>query len=537
MRRRCSQGVLALAFSLALFAAGSPSVAEESEDTEILRRGNGAELQSLDPHIVTGMPEVRVLRALYEGLVALSPDTLEPIPAAALSWEVLNKGTLYRFSLDPEARWSNGDPVRAGDFVESLQRMLSAKLGAPYASQLFVLRNAQAYFRGELTDFTKVGARAIDPLTLELELEAPTPYFLSLLVNPPWFPVHRESAERTGSWTSRNSEWAKPGALVTNGPYQLAEWRLNDFLRVTRNSHFPRADQFPLDEIVFFPIPNIYTEERAFLDGLLDVTAIVSPQRIRYYLEGEAAGTLQVEPDLGVYYLILNTTVPPLDDVRVRQALSLSLNRASISRDIRKRGEPSASHFTPVGIGGYKPPSVLREDSEEARQLLADAGYDEENPLPPLPFLFNTSETHRPIAEAIQAIWKNQLGLEIQLINKEWKSYLADRQRRDFTIARAGWLGDYLDPETFLGLWTSQSTNNFTGWSHPEYDRLMNEAARLPSGQERYGYLRKAEEILLRETPIIPVFFYNRAFLLSPSVQNWPTNILGYTNYSGITIE
>ena len=180
---------------------------------------------------------------------------------------------------------------------------------------------------------------------------------------------------------------------------------------------------------------------------------------------------------------------------------------------------------------------MLREDSEIARQLLAEAGYDEENPLPPLPFLFNTSETHRPIAEAIQAIWKNQLGLEIQLVNKEWKSYLADRQRRDFTIARAGWLGDYLDPETFLGLWTSQSTNNFTGWSHPEYDRLMNEAARLPSGQQRYGYLRKAEEILLRETPIIPVFFYNRAFLLSPSIKNWPTNILGYTNYSGITIK
>ena len=509
----------------------------KTAEQQILRRGNGAELQSLDPHIVTGMPESRVLRALFEGLVALDPESLNPVPAGALSWEVFDRGTRYRFSLDPDSRWSNGDPVHATDFAESIQRILTPELGAGYASQLFVLRNAESYFRKEITDFTEVGVKVIDPLTLELRLEAPTPYFLSLLVNPPWFPVHRKSIEEFGSWTSRNSEWAKPGNLISNGPYRLAEWRLNDYLRVSRNPHFPRAAAFPLDEIIFFPIPNIYTEERSFLDGLLDVTAIVSPQRIRYYLEGESPGILQIEPDLGVYYLVLNTQIPPLDDVRVRQALSLALNRSAISRDIRKRGEPTATHFTPSGIGGYHPPTTLRENPEKARQLLAEAGYDEENPLPALPFLFNTSETHRPIAEAIQAIWKERLGLDIQLVNKEWKSYLADRQRRDFTIARAGWLGDYLDPETFLGLWTSSSTNNFTGWSHPEYDRLMAEAAALPSGPERYQILREAEKVLLEEVPVIPIFFYNRAYLLSPRVNGWPTNILGYTNYSGISVD
>jgi len=510
---------------------------EQELEKQILRRGNGSELQSLDPHIVTGVPESRVLRALFEGLVALDAETLEPIPAAALSWEVLDEGMRYRFHLDPEAKWSNGEPVHASDFQRSIERILTPALGAAYASQLFVLKNAGDFYQAEITDFEKVGVKVLGPHTLELALETPVPYFLSLLVNPPWFPVHYASVVEEGPWTSRNSEWAKPGKLVSNGPYQLSEWRLNDFLRVTRNPFFPRPTQFPLDEIVFFPISNIYTEERAFADGLIDITSIVSSQQIRYYLESESPDVLQIEPDLGVYYLILNTAKPPLDDPRVRKALSLALERSSISRDIRKRGEPSAAHFTPAGIGGYRPPPTLEENTQLARELLKEAGYGEENPIPPIEFLFNTSETHRPIAEAIQAIWKTRLGVEIELVNKEWKSYLADRQQKNFTIARAGWLGDYLDPETFLGLWTSESTNNFTGWSHPDYDRYMKEAARLPSGPKRYDFLAKAETVLLEELPIIPIFFYNRAYLLSDRVENWSANILGYTNYSHIEIR
>ncbi len=505
------------------------------DDRQILRRGNGSELLSLDPHIITGIPEVRVLRSLFEGLVALDPHTLEPVPAAARSWERLDGGRLYRFRLDPDGRWSNGDPVTATDFADSFRRILSGSLGAPYASQLFVIRNARAHHAGELAHPESLGVRAVDDLTLEIELERPVPYFLSLLVNPAWFPVHRPSVESVGAWLSRNAEWTRPGALVTNGPYRLADWRLNDFLRVDRNPHFRDPGAFPLDEIYFFPISNLYAEERAFLDGLIDVTSIVSPQRIRYYLESDDPSVLQVEPDLGVYYLILNTRVPPLDDPRVRRALGMALNRSAISRDIRRRGEPVARHFTPPGIGGYQPPPVFREDPAEAARLLREAGYGPENPLE-LPYLFNTSETHRPIAEAIQSIWKERLGLDIRLVNKEWKSYLSDRRNRDFTIARAGWLGDYLDPDTFLGLWTSESTNNFSGWSHPEYDRLMAEAAALPSGPARNDLLRKAETILLEEAPILPVFFYNRAYLRAPRVENWPTNILGYTNYAGIRI-
>jgi len=530
--RRILPGIAAI---LCLVSCGRQEPA--TDDRQILRRGNGSELLSLDPHIVTGVPEMRVLRALFEGLVALDPETLNPIPAAARSWERSKNGRLYRFSLDPAGRWTNGDPVTAKDFADSFRRILSGSLGAPYASQLFIIRNARAHHAGTLEDPASLGVRAVDELTLEIELAKPVPYFLSLLVNPAWFPVHRPSVESTGEWISRNAAWTRPGALVTNGPYQLAEWHLNDFLRVTRNPHFRDPESFPLDEIYFFPIANLYAEERAFLDGLIDVTSIVSPQRIRYYLESDDPSVLQVEPDLGVYYLVLNTRVPPLDDPRVRRALGLALNRSAISRDIRQRGEPVARHFTPPGIAGYEPPPVFREDPEEAARLLRKAGYGPDNPLPELPYLFNTSETHRPIAEAIQSLWKERLGLDIRLVNKEWKSYLSDRQNRDFTIARAGWLGDYLDPDTFLGLWTSDSTNNFSGWSNPEYDRLMAEAAGLPSGPERNQLLRQAETLLLEEAPILPIFFYNRAYLRSPRVANWPTNLLGYTNYSGIRIR
>lgn len=527
--------IAALGVALCLASCGQQQTSETG-DLQILRRGNGSELLSLDPHIVTGMPEARVLRALFEGLVALDPVTLNPIPAAAESWERLNEGRLYRFHLDPEGRWSNGDPVTASDFSDSLRRMLTGSLGGPYASQLFIIRNARSYHSGTLEEPASLGVRAVDRLTLEIELENPVPFFLSLLVNPPWFPVHRPSVESTGEWLSRNSEWIRPGKLVTNGPYQLEEWRLNDFLRITRNPHYRNPGAFPLDEIFFFPISNLYAEERSFLDDLIDITSIVSPQRIRYYLESDDPSVLQVEPDLGVYYLVLNTKIPPLDDPRVRRALGFALHRSSISRDIRKRGEPAAAHFTPPGIGGYQPPPIFREDPEEAAKLLREAGFGPDNPMPELSYLFNTSETHRPIAEAIQAIWQERLGLQIQLVNKEWKSYLSDRQNRKFTIARAGWLGDYLDPDTFLGLWTSESTNNFSGWSHPEYDRLISEASSLPSGSERNQLLAEAETILLEEAPILPIFFYNRAYLKSPRVENWPSNILGYTNYSGISI-
>ncbi|MEM0966188.1 MAG: peptide ABC transporter substrate-binding protein [Verrucomicrobiota bacterium] len=529
--------LLVLALASSFLCSCDQGSLDSSETKQILRRGNGSELQSLDPHVITGVPESRVVRALFEGLVALDPVTLEPIPAAAREWVVSADGTQYEFFLAPDRKWSNGDPVVADDFKDSIQRILTVELGAGYASQLFVLLNAKEYFEGEISDFDLVGVEAPDEHTLKITLKAPTPFFLSLLVNPAWFPVHRKSIETFGEWTSRNAEWAKPGNLVSNGPYRLAKWKLNDYLSVDRNPFYPVEENFPLDEIVFFPIPNIFTEERAFLDDLIDITSIVSPQRIQYYLESDSPEVLSVEPDLGVYYLLLNTLEPPLNDPRVREALSLTIDRTAISRDIRRRGERPARHFTPVGIGAYESPSVIEEDVIHAKALLAEAGYGPDNPLPPIEFLFNTSETHRPIAEAIQSFWKERLGITITLVNKEWKTYLADRTNRDFKIARAGWLGDYLDPDTFLGLWTTESTNNFSGWSNPEFDRLMAEAGKLPSGKKRYQLLADAEEILLEELPLIPIFFYNRAYLISPRVKNWPSNILGYTNYSGISME
>lgn len=523
---------------LFLVGCGIDSLSGDDEaSTGILRLGNGAEPQGLDPHLITGFPEFRILRSLYQGLIRLDPKTLEPLPAAASSWEIEKEGTLYRFHLDPEGRWSNGDPVTADDFVASFQRILTPALGAVYAYQLFVVENAREWHAGEIEDFGKVGFRVVDEHTLEIRLRAPVPYFLSLLVNPAWYPLHRDSIETYDNWISRAGNWTRPGRKVSNGPFLLERWKLNAYIQVVSNPHFNGSDRYHIDEIFFFPITNAYTEERSFLDGLLDVTTTVPTQRIHYYLEGGRTDLLRVDPDLGVYYLLINTDVEPLNDPRVREALSLTIDRVGISRDIRRRGEPPARSFTPPGTGGYTAEPMLFEDADRARELLAEAGFPEGRGFPRIEFLFNTSETHRPIAEAIQEKWRRELGIRIDLVNKEWNSYLTDRSNRDFQIARAGWLGDYLDPDTFLGLWTSTTTNNFSGWSHPDFDRYLERANLLPDGEERWELLAKAEEILMREVAVLPIFFYNRAYLKQPTVMGWPRNILGYTDYSGIKLQ
>lgn len=501
-----------------------------------LRLGNGSEPQTLDVHVATGVPEGQILRALFLGLVVLDPETLEPQPGAARSWQISQDGLTYHFQLREDLRWSNGDVLTAHHFADSIRRMLTRELGASYAYLHFFLRGAEAFYRGE-SSFDEVGVEVPCDFSLILTLNKPVPFFLSLLTNPGWFPVHRESMQKHGPWTSRNADWTRPGNLLSNGPYQLVRWRINDHILLEPNPHYPGADQLSLRRIFFLPIDNAFAEERAFRDGLVDVSSIVPAQRLPHYLERAREPVLQVQHDLAVYYLILNTAVPPLDDPRVRRALSLSLDRTRISRDIRQRGEASAYHFTPPGIGGYEPPADLRYDPEEARRLLAAAGFPAGRGFPVLEFFFNTSETHRPIAETIQDIWRVNLGIHIQLANQEWKTYLERRQQGQFEIMRAGWIGDYLDPDTFLGLFLSNSTNNVTAWGDPEYDDLMQRANALPAGQERYALMRQAERILLRESPVIPVFFYNRAFLKHPRVLDWPDNVLGYRDYRRIKLR
>ncbi|MGF1530017.1 MAG: peptide ABC transporter substrate-binding protein [Puniceicoccaceae bacterium] len=493
---------------------------------QAVRIGNGDEPQGLDPHLVSGIPASRILAALFEGLVRLDPKTLEVLPAAAQSWSVSDDGTVWTFDLHPRASWSDGRQLTAQDFVFSFRRMLTPSLAASYASNLHVIKGARAYHAGESTDPSTLGVKAIDPQTLEITLEKALPYFLELIQHTAWYPVPEHVIQKWGPVNLPNQEWTRAGRLVGNGPFRLTKWTTNHVIRVEAHPHYHTGPAPLTPALEFFPIANFYTEERAFADQILHVTNNLPSERIPRLISKNDP-TLQLSPDFGVYYLSLNTTVPPLNDPRVRRALSHAIDRGSIVRDIRMRGERIATHLSPPVFDHYHPPEGPDYNPQLARELLAEAGFPGGQGFPVLKYLFNTSETHRPIAARIQTYWKDQLGITIELVNRDWKAVLKSRSESDFEILRSGWIGDYHDPITFLDLFTSNSTQNFGGWQNPDYDQALAESFTLINDPEaRAAALSRAESILLESSPLIPIFFYNRAYLLSPDLQGWFDNVM-----------
>lgn len=506
------------------------------DQEQILFLANTTEPNDLDPHIVTGVVEHKILKALFEGLVGPDPMTLEPEPGVAERWEVSKDGLTYTFYLSKYARWSNGDPVTAYDFHFSFQRMLSPNFAAEYAYMLFPLKNAQAYNRGTIDNFAQVGVKALDDRVLQLELESPIPYFLSLLPHFAWFPVHPPSILKHGAIDERGTYWTRDPDLVTNGPFKLKTWKLWDAIVVEKNPYYWGAEQVRLKQIHFLPIDNLNTEERAFRAGQVHVTTTIPRSKIETY-QKQRSPYLRIDPYLSVYYYLINTTDGVLADTRVRRALSLSLNRRSIVEHILRGGEAVAFHFTPSGIAGYTPDPLGEEDPEAARRLLTEAGYPDGQGFPVLELLYNTSENHKLIAEAVQQMWRKNLNIDVKLLNQDWKVYLASRRTKDYQVARASWIGDYNDPNTFLDLWTGHSGNNHSGWIHPEYDRLIEQAARVIDPQKRFEIFRKAEAILLAESPVIPIFFSKNSYLIQPSVKNWHPNPLDWHPYKYVYLE
>jgi oligopeptide transport system substrate-binding protein len=503
---------------------------------KILHLGNGDEVQDLDPQTVTGVPEHNILSALFEGLVAEDPKDLSPVPGVAERWEISPDQLVYTFHLRANARWSNGDPVVASDFIQSYQRMLTPALGADYANMLFPIRNAEQFYRGEINDFSEVGLRALDDRTLEMTLKAPTPYFLSMLGHhySTW-PVHIPTIAKHDGLARKGSRWTRPENMVSNGPFVLAEWRVNEVIRVKKNPHYWDAENVKLNEIHFYPIQSKDTEERAFRSGQLHVTYELIPQKIAWYQERQPH-LLRIDPYLGTYFYRFNVTHPILKDKRIRHALALSIDRESLVRNVMRAGQVPAYHFTPPNTGGYTAQARFEGNVERARQLLAEAGYPEGKGLPSLEILFNTHESHRAVAEAIQQMWRHNLGVNITLVNTEWKVFLDKQDTMDYQISRAGWIGDYVDPNTFLEMWKTGNGNNDTGWSHPEYDRLIDQASITADPQERFALFQRAEAILLDELPIMPIFFYTRPYNIHPSVQGWHPTLFDHHPYKHVDL-
>lgn len=530
-------GLLVLAgLCIGLLTAGCgprTTPVEIANEQQVLLLGNGSDPEELDPHLVSGISEARILNALFEGLVRLNQDTLQPEPAAAREWTVDSSGRVYTFHLRPDGCWSDGTPVTAADFMFAYRRILTPALGSPYAAMLHVLKGAAAYNSGAEDDFDSVGIRAPDSHTLVIELSSPTPYFLSLLSHFAWFPVPRHVVLEHGAIDQRGSRWTRPGNFVGNGPFTLTRWSLGESVDVTRNSSYWQADRVLLNGIRFLVFDNLNAEERAFRAGQLHVTQTIPLGRIRHY-RAQQPSPLHIAPYFGTYYLGINITRPGLDDVRVRRALSLALDRKAITGQLLQDIQSPAFHFCPPDINGYTTDFRLSEDPDEARRLLAEAGYPDGRNFPRLEILYNTSESHRAIAELIQERWRAVLNIEVGLINQSWGSYLSSRRRGEFDIIRAGWIGDYYDPDTFLGLFTSTSGNNPTGWSTAIYDEWIAAAATTSAPAERHRLFNQAESLLLEQLPIIPIYFYHSAYLIHPLVRNWPANLLDYQSYLDI---
>ncbi len=527
LRRAALLATAAFALILASGCGKKDSASSRSADgsaPKILRVGNGAEPTDLDPHVVTGVGEHKIITSLIEGLVTYSKDG-DTAPGVAERWDISEDGLTYTFHLRENAKWSNGDPVTAHDFVGSFKRILTPTLGAEYSYKLFHLVGAEEFNLGKLTDFSQVGAKALDDRTLQLTLKHRTPFLLESLKHYAWFPVHLPTVQKFDGLTRKGSLWTRAGNFVGNGPFNLVDWRPNQKITVTRAPTYWDAANVSLDGIEFFAIESSDTEEREFRTGRLDVAYSLPLSKIETYRRNHP-DTYRATPYYGTYFYRLNVTQKPLDDKRVRRALALAIDRESIIKNIlRDAGQTPAFNFTPPS-DKFTSEARIAGDLAEAKRLLAEAGYPEGRGMPRVEILFNTLESHRVIAEAIQQMWRTRLGVNAGILNQEWKVYLDSQQTLNYQVARAGWIGDYNDPHTFLDMWITGGGNNQTGWSHADYDRLLRTALESKTEADRMAVYQQLETILADEVPVIPIYFYTRIYAISPKVQNWITTPL-----------
>ncbi len=546
MSKRCALVFTLLPLPFLLFGCGkngahdpaSKGAKASAGGRQIFHVGNGTEPQDLDPQAITGVPEHKIMSALFEGLATEDPQDLHPVPGLAEKWEISTDGLLYTFHLRANLQWSDGAPITAEDCVQSYQRMLTPGFASEYAYLLYdYVVGAKEFYDGKLKDFSQVGFRAPDERTLQVTLKNPSPYLMKIIASHyAWTPVPVKVIAKYGPLDQKRTPWTRPGRLVASGPFQLQEWLPNQKIVVTRNPRYWDAATVKLDEIHFYPTEDISSEERMFRTGQLHKTNELPNAKIDVYRR-EYPNALRIEPYLGVYFYRCNVARPPLNDKRVRKALALAIDRESLVKNVTRGGQRPAYAVSYPDTAGYRPDAALAGGVAEARQLLAQAGFPGGKGFPEIELLYNTSENHRAIAEAIQQMWKRNLGIEITLVNQEWKVYMDSQHTKNFTLQRGGWIADYVDPHVFLEIWVTSNGNNDTNWSNAEYDRLFQQALAAKNDPERYGIYQRMDAILVDECPIIPIYYYTRVYALSPKVQGYYPTLLDNHPYKFVYLE
>lgn len=504
--------------------------------TQTLLVGNGAEPQDLDPQVVTVLTDQNIMMALFEGLTALDEQTTRPVPAAAERWEQSPDGLTWTFHLRAGLKWSNGEPLTAGDFVAAWRRALDPQLAAENAWYLYAARNAEAFNTGRLADPAALGFAAPDERTLVVTLEHPVPYLPALVSLPAWFPVNPRVLAQFGAQSRRDTAWTRAGNHVGNGPFRLTEWSPNARIVVEKNPHHREAAQTKLQQIVFFPVENPDVEERNYRAGQLHVTFSLPVDKIAAWRE-RAPAQLRLDPTLQTFFLRCNTRQPPLDHPTVRRALSLAIDRDLLARTVLQGSRQPAPSLTPPGTGGYVFRDELKTNFDAARRLLAEAGYPGGRGLPVFELQTRNDALSPRLAEALQAMWQRELGVRTTIAPTEQKIWVQNQQSLSYSLTLAAWTADFPDPVTFLGLFTGGSAYNWTGWSSAEFDALLARAAGALDHQARYELFQQAEKLLLESAPVAPVHFGAQTYLLHPAVKGWVPAPLVFRRYQYLSLQ
>ena len=500
-----------------------PSILAQQQE---LHRDNGQEPQTLDPHLAEGLPAAQILRDLFEGLTAESPDG-RIIPGAAVRWNISRDGKTYTFYLRRDALWSNGDPVTAEDFVYGLRRSADPATASKYAQVLLPIENASEVLSGDLPP-SELGVTAMDEFTLQISMRDPTPYFLALLSHSSTFPVHRASALEHGSTFSR------PGNLVSNGAYVLSEWVIRSRIVLIKNRNYWDADNVILEKVNYYPFEDQSTALKRFRAGKLHWTSEVPNNQFKW-LQKHYPDELVISPWLGSYYFGFNLEREPfIENLGLRLALMLALDRDLLTEKVTQFGELPSFTLVPPGIRDYVSPVPewaqwsQAEREAEARRLYAMAGYSEENPLK-FEIRYTAGDNNKKMALAAASLWKQVLGVQATLLNEESKVFLQNREQRILTqVFQAGWISDYADAYSFLNLFRSGHGRNDFGYSNSLYDALLDEveAERIPSIRRRLMF--ESERLMLADVPFIPLYTYVTKRMVNPRLVGWESNVMDH---------
>ena len=526
---------VSLLLAVSILLTGCSQTAAPTAKVQKTSFNAGAEPKTLDPALSTGVPESHIQTALFEGLTRIGEGE-KVMPGIAETWTQNTDGTVITFKLR-DAKWSNGDAITAEDFKYAWLRALSPELASEYSYQLYYIKGAEDYNSKKGTA-EAVGLKVVDPKTLEVTLAAPTPYFIALTSFHTLYPVNKKAIEANKDWS------LKAETFVSDGPFKMKEWKHNDQVVVVKNENYWDAKNVKMAEVDFNLLEDAKAALTAFEAGQLDGTDNIPTEDIDRL---KASKVLKSAPYIGTYFYRFNVTKKPFDDVKVRKALTMAINRQTLIDKVVKGGQKPALAFTPPGmvdveagkdfrtVGG----DFIKEDVTEAKKLLAEAGYpDGKNWPADATILYNTSSNHKLIAEAIQNMWKTNLGIDVKLRNEEWAVYLESQKKLNFNISRAGWIGDYSDAMTFMDMFVTGGGNNETGWSNAEYDKQIKTIANKSGDQKvRIPAMHAAEKVLMDEMPIMPIYYYVNNFVLKDGIKGAFRSSLGPIDFKYASVE